>query len=293
MNEATTTRHLADYDTEPRFQARVVSTQRITPEESPEEVRELVLELDADSFPVQVGQSIGVLAPGAAAFGAPHHFRLYSVADLPARGPSGRPRIAICVRRCRYVDEYSGEEYPGVASNFLCDRRPGDAIEVTGPYGLPFEVPEERDAHLILIGSGTGIAPFRAFVKHIHRDVPDWRGRIWLFYGARSGLEMLYMNDERDDLAQYIDRESFEAFRALSPRPGWDDPVAWDRALEARGAELWQKLGEPKTHVYVAGLAPMLAELDRIFARLAGSEEKWRRRKAELQAGGRWVELVY
>jgi len=291
MSEAT--RHLSAYDTEPRFRARVVSTQRITPDASPEEVRDLVLEVEAESFPVEVGQSIGVLTPGSPAFGQERHFRLYSVADLPERGPSGRPRIAICVRRCSYVDEYSGEEYQGVASNYLCDRKPGDTIEITGPFGLAFEVPEELDAHLILIGSGTGIAPFRAFVKHIYRDVPGWRGRIWLFYGARSGLEMLYMNDERDDFSQYYDRDSFVAFRALSPRPGWADSVAWDRPIEERGAELWEKLGEPKTYVYVAGLEPMLAQLDRVFARLAGSEEKWRRRKAELQAGKRWVELVY
>jgi ferredoxin--NADP+ reductase len=292
MSEAAT-HHLSDYQSEPRLRATVVASERITPEASPEEVRDLVLEVDAESFPARVGQSIGVLAPPARAFGEEEHFRLYSVADLPEPGPSGKPRLAICVRRCSYVDEYSGEEYRGVASNYLCDRRPGDAIEISGPFGLAFEVPEDRDANLILIGSGTGIAPFRAFVKHIYRDVPDWRGHIWLFYGARSGLEMLYMNDERDDLARYYDRETFEAFRALSPRPSWSDPIAWDRAIEERGAELWQKLGESRTYVYVAGLEPMLAELDRVFARIAGSEERWQRRKAELEAGRRWVELVY
>jgi ferredoxin--NADP+ reductase len=292
MSEAAV-HHLSDYRSEPRLRATVVSNERITPEASPEEVRDLVLEVDAASFPAQVGQSIGVLAPAAGAFGEEEHFRLYSVADLPEPGPSGKPRLAICVRRCSYIDEYSGEEYRGVASNYLCDRQPGDPIEISGPFGLAFEVPEDRDANLILIGSGTGIAPFRAFVKHIYRDVPDWRGRIWLFYGARSGLEMLYMNDERDDLAKYYDRETFEAFRALSPRPAWSDPIAWDRAIEERGAELWQKLGEPRTYVYVAGLEPMLAALDRVFARIAGSEEKWQRRKAELEAGRRWVELVY
>jgi ferredoxin--NADP+ reductase len=292
MSEATN-HHLSEYETEPRLAATVVSSERITTAESSEEVRDIVLEVDAESFPVQVGQSIGVIAPGSPAFGHEEHFRLYSVADLPERGPSGRPRIAICVRRCSYIDEYSGEEYQGVASNYLCDRRPGDRIEITGPFGLVFEVPEELDATLILIGSGTGIAPFRAFVKHLYRDVPGWRGRIWLFYGARSGLELLYMNDERNDFAQYYDHDTFEAFQALSPRPAFADPIAWDRAIEQRGAELWQKLGEAKTYVYVAGLEPMLAELDRVFARLAGSKEKWHRRKAELQAGKRWVELVY
>jgi ferredoxin--NADP+ reductase len=286
-------RHLDEYATGERYTATVVSSERITSEAAADEVRELVLEIDRSDFPYRVGQSIGVFAPGDREFGQEHHFRLYSVADLPERGPSGRPRIVICVRRCRYIDEYSGEEFDGVASNFLCDRGPGDQFQVTGPFGLAFEVPEEEDANLILIGSGTGIAPFRALVKHLYANVPDWQGRIWLFYGARSGLELLYMNDERDDFAQYYDRETFEAFRALSERPSWNDRIAWDRAIEERGAELWTMLGDPKTVVYVAGLEKMLDELDRVFARLAGSEAKWQRRKAELMAGHRWVELVY
>jgi len=291
MSHAVT--HLADYDTETRFEATVVSSDRITAEGSEAEVRELVLEVNRSDFSFQVGQSIGVLAPGAREMGQQHHFRLYSVADLPERGDAGRPRIKICVRRCSYIDEYSGEQYPGVASNFLCDRRPGDKLTISGPYGLAFEVPDERDANLILIGTGTGIAPFRAFVKHIYRDIPDWQGRIWLFYGARSGLELLYMNDHRNDFAQYYDEETFEAFQALSARPGWADEVAWDRVIAERGEELWRMLSDANTYVYVAGLTKMRDQLDAVFAQVAGSEAKWRRRKAELMAGRRWVELLY
>jgi len=284
---------LSDYATADRYRATVISTQRLTAGKAAEEVRELVLEVDRPDLPYRVGQSIGVYAPGAREFGEAHHFRLYSIADLPAVGQTGRPRLTICVRRCTYIDTYSGEEFPGVASNYLCDLRPGDTITIGGPFGMPFDVPEERDATLILIGSGTGIAPFRALVKHIYRDVPDWSGQIFLLYGARSGLEMLYMNDEKDDFAQYYDRETFHAFKALSRRPNWADPIGWGSAIAERAAELWKALGDPKTLVYVAGLEKMRAELDKVFAGLAGSADKWERRKAELMAGGRWVELVY
>ncbi|HSM13417.1 MAG TPA: ferredoxin-NADP reductase [Thermoanaerobaculia bacterium] len=288
-----TVRRLEDYDSETRFRARLVSSERITPEASDEEVRELVLDIDRPDFPFRIGQSIGVLAPGDPQLGEEVHLRLYSVADLPEQGEGGKPRIKICVRRCAYIDDYSGERYPGIASNYLCDLEPGATIEVAGPFGLAFEVPEELDANLILIGSGTGIAPFRAFVKHIYRYVPGWRGRIWLFYGAKSGLELLYMNDRKDDFSQYYDEETFEAFKALSPRPNWADPIAWDYAIEARSEELWEMLGDPKTFVYVAGLEDTMTDLDRVFARVAGAPEKWERRKAELSAGGRWIELVY
>ncbi len=184
-------RHLSEYDTGTRHRATVVSSERITPAES-DEVREIVLDIDREDFSYELGQSIGIVVPGEASFGHEHHFRLYSVADLPERGPGGRPRIKICVRRCSYVDEYSGERYPGVASNFLCDLAPGASFQVNGPFGPAFEIPEDPETNLILIGSGTGIAPFRAFVKHLYATVPDWKGNIWLFHGARTGLDMLY-----------------------------------------------------------------------------------------------------
>ena len=291
MNTAVT--HLEDYDTEQRFQATVVSSERITPEESDVEVRELTLDIQEPDFELHLGQSVGVISPGTKEFGQKHHFRLYSVADLPERGASGLPRIKIAVRRVSYVDKYSGEQYPGVSSNYLCDLVAGDSITMAGPYGLAFEVPEEMDANLILIGTGTGIAPFRAFVKHLYQNVPEWKGTITLFYGAQSGLELLYMNDERDDFSQYYDSDTFEAFKALSPRPTWAAPIDWEAALAQRGEKLWTLLGQPNTYVYVAGLEKMRGELDVAFSEIAGSGEKWARRRAELAAGGRWVELLY
>ncbi|MGB5220861.1 MAG: FAD-binding oxidoreductase [Polyangiales bacterium] len=293
MNSTSTVTHLEDYDTEQPFQATVVSSERITSEESGIEVRELTLDVQKPDFEFQLGQSVGVLAPGNADFGQKHHFRLYSVADLPERGAAGLPRIKIVVRRTSYIDKYSGEEYPGVASNYLCNLTPGDRITMSGPYGLAFEVPEEMDANLILIGTSTGIAPFRAFVKHLYRNVPEWKGTITLFYGARSGLELLYMNDKNDDFAQYYDDETFEAFKALSPRPAWAAPIDWEGALAQRGEKLWALLQQPHTYVYVAGLEKMRAELDKAFREIAGSDEKWERRKAELIAGRRWVEVLY
>ena len=286
-------RHLEDYAAAKRFRATLVSSQRLNPSSSDAEVRELVLEIERPDFPYQLGQSVAVIVPGDPEFGHHEHLRLYSVADLPQAGPAGKPRIALCVRRCAYIDEFTGEQYPGVASNYLCDRRPGDELRLAGPFGLAWEVPEDRTATLILIGTGTGIAPFRALVKHIHRDVSDWRGKIWLLFGARSGLELLYMNDEKDDFSQYYDRETFEAFKALSPRPEWADPIGWDYAIEARSEELWAQLEKVNTYVYLAGLEPMRAELEKVFEDLAGSKERWQRRKAELMAGGRWVELLY
>ncbi len=283
---------LDDYDVEKRFGAVVKKSTRITPETSDEEVREIVLEVQRPDFDYELGQSIGVLVPGPHEFGNEYHHRLYSVADLPKK--SGKnPLVTIVVKRCTYIDDYSGERYDGVASHYLCNRAAGDKIMITGPFGLPFEIPDDDKANLLLIGMGTGIAPFRALVKKIYNQKNGFKGKVRLFYGAKSGLELLYMNDKKDDFTNYYDEETFEAFKALSPRPHWADPIALDYALREREEEVWRLMEDPHTHVFVAGLEPMRDMLDSAFSEMAGGQEKWERRKAELKAGKRWMELIY
>jgi len=284
---------LEDYPKEPNYTATVLSTEAITEAGSDVEVRELVLAVDKHEFNFELGQSIGVLVEGPKEFGRSLHHRLYTVADLPQKDEQGNPELTIVVRRCNYIDEYSGEEYIGVNSNFLCDRRKGDTVTITGPFGMPFQVPEDKNANLFLIGMGTGIAPFRALVKHIYKNVGHWKGKIRLLYGARSGLELLYMNEKRDDFTNYYDEDTFEAFKALSPRPNWADPIAWDQAIEDRADEIWTLLSDEHTYVYVAGQKKIRDSLDALFSGMCGSEEGWAETKAGLIEQGRWVELLY
>jgi ferredoxin--NADP+ reductase len=284
---------LDDYPTEPRYTATVLSTEPITEQGADVEVRELVMEVADHEFDFELGQSIGVLVPGPKEFGGSIHHRLYTVADVPKAKGEGNPEITIVVRRCSYIDDYSGEEYVGINSNFLCDRKVGDTVTITGPFGMPFKVPGDRNANLLLIGLGTGIAPFRALVKHIYRNIGDWQGKVRLLYGAQSGLELLYMNKQRDDFSNYYDEDTFEAFKALSPRPNWADPIAWDYAIEDRADEIWEMLNDEHTYVYIAGQKRIRDALDRIFSGMSGSKEGWENRKQELIEEERWVELLY
>ena len=156
-----------------------------------------------------------------------------------------------------------------------------------------FTVPDDPEAALILIGAGTGIAPFRAFLKGLFRETSDFQGRVLLFHGGRTGMELLYMNDARNDFAQYYDRETFEAIEVFSRRPHWSDTIDWGSAMNERAVELWERLQDAHTHVYLAGLEAIRDELDAVFAKIAGSPDKWELRKAELAAGKRWIELLY
>ena len=100
---------LQDYDTKTRYQAKVLGSERITAVVSNEEVRDISIEVESQDFDAQVGQNVGVLAPGQTEIGQEHHFRLYSVADLPHVTMDSHQRFSICVRRCSYIDEFSGE----------------------------------------------------------------------------------------------------------------------------------------------------------------------------------------
>jgi len=282
-----------DYDISKHFDATIASTHPITAEDAMDEVKELILEVDNKNFNYQVGQSIGVLVPGPHDFGHEYHVRLYTVADIPTPDPGHDKEITIVVKRCKYIDEYSGEEYKGVASNYLCDLNKGDHIRISGPYGIPFEVPDDKHSNLLMISLGTGIAPFRAFVKHIYQNVGGWVGKVRLFYGAHSGLDLVYMNDERDDFSQYYDEETFKAFQAVNPRPHWHEHIIMDQILEEHEEEVWEMICAHNTYVYVAGLSGVNVMLDKAFSKMAGSPEKWHRRRKELIAGHRWTELLY
>ncbi|MEZ5276902.1 MAG: hypothetical protein R3F07_11030 [Opitutaceae bacterium] len=283
---------LTEYDISHPYKATVVRSERITPE-STDEVRHIVLSIPDATFHHLEGQSIGVLVPGPHAFGNEYHLRLYSIASTRQGENSNMSEISLCVRRCFYIDEVSGERYPGVASNFLCDRRAGEPVELTGPYGRHFLPPRDNTCNMLMIGVGTGIAPFRAFIKHIYDERKEWKGKVRLFYGARTGMDLLYMNDSNGDLSNYYDQATFKAFEALSPRPHANAPEEVESTIKANAKEVWELIEDPKTYTYVSGLTKLEEKLDKVLADLAGSPEKWAAKKKELIAAGRWSTLFY
>ena len=283
---------LTEYDISHPYTATVVKSERIT-DESTDEVRHIVLSISDATFHFVEGQSIGVLVPGPHSFGNEFHLRLYSIASSRHGENQNISEISICVRRCFYIDEVSGERFPGVASNYLCDRKPGDKVQLTGPYGRQFLPPKDNTSNMLMIGVGTGIAPFRAFIKHIYDERREWKGKVRLFYGARTGMDLLYMNDRNGDLSNYYDKETFKAFEALSPRPHFQEPEQVEQSLKENASEVWDLLQDPKTFVYVSGLSRLEQRLDKTLGELAGGADKWQAVKESMTASGRWSTLFY
>jgi len=271
------------------FSAKLQNTERITPPSSREEVRRMVFHTDNLYFDGKVGSCIRVLAPGQ--YGNPYHARLYSIADTDPSDTGAQ--FEICVRRCSFIDEASGEESAGVASNYLCDLKPGSEIKFSGPVGYPFIVPENQNANLLMIGMGTGIAPFRGLIRMIYEQRGGWKGKVRLFYGARTGLESLYMNDANNDIGNYFDQPTFKAFQAVSPRPAFNAPIALDKAIGQNAAEVWEIVNSPDSRVYVAGVKQMHDTIAEAMAGVAGSSEAWTAKRDEMIAAGRWLEVLY
>lgn len=113
--------------------------------------------------------------------------RLYSISSSPSANPE---EVHVTVRAVRY--EAHGRERKGVASVHLAERvQPGDKVGVFVQQNTSFKLPENADAPVIMIGPGTGVAPFRSFIAE--REETGAQGKTWLFYGDQHfSTDFLY-----------------------------------------------------------------------------------------------------
>lgn len=277
---------------ESTIDAVITASRRITPDDS-DEVRQITLKIEDPSFRYVKGQAIGVVIPGPHPFGNRPHMRRYTIAEDKGLNADGEAQLEILVRRCFYIDEMNGEQYPGIASNFLCDAAPGNKIALSGPYKSPFKMPPKDTDNLLMVGTGTGIAPFRAFIQKIYQDKRSWKGDVRLFFGAKSGMDLLYMNDQNKDIANYYDEATFEAFCGLAEKPLARESDGLEQSINQNAQEIWSLIQQPNTYVYLAGLEDISSVFDEKMSNLAGSEDNWKSMKDNLRQQGRYSELLY
>jgi benzoyl-CoA 2,3-dioxygenase component A len=161
----------------------VTGNVRITSEGSPSDVHHVILDFGAVRFPYLEGQSVGVIPPGADQDGRPHAMRLYSIASARDGERPNTNNMALAVKRIVQLDD-AGRAFRGIASNWLCDLPQGEAIDIVGPFGTTFLMPEDPDADLLMICTGTGVSPFRGFTHRRRRTCPQTRGHEHLLRGA-------------------------------------------------------------------------------------------------------------
>ena len=277
------------------FIARVISTTELTEADSDDEVRNIVFDVGNSGIHYIEGQSIGIIPPGEIEPGKPHKARLYSIASARTGDDGNSTTATICVKRVFSEDENTGTRVPGVASNYLCDLKPGDYVALIGPNGRRFLLPEDDSTDLILIAVGTGIAPFRAFIRHIFLEKGFWNGRIRLFYGVKNAMEALFLNNKNDDIGQYMSTETFEAFRALSRASSEDAEKGYvQHKLAEQKQDVWKMIRKGNFAVYICGLKGMEQGVDEVFTGLAQQEGlDWAAMKKEFVTNGQWNTEVY
>jgi ferredoxin--NADP+ reductase len=283
------------YKVEQPARVSVVSNTRLTEPGSKDDIRQLVLIHHDHAVRYLEGQSVGIIVPGLGEDGRPHRPRYYSVASSRQGDDLFGTTLTLCVKRVFFQDVETGEEKAGLASSYLCDREPGDELQLIGPVGRKFLLPANDTTDLILIAVGTGIAPFRAFVHYLYRVKGSWRGRVRLFFGSRTGMESLYMNRENDDIGLYIQEETFAAFRALSGVQSDDAEhgLVQHRLIENR-AEIWDILSAKNFSIYICGMKTMGDSAQRVFRDIAEEHgADWDALLKEFKAQGRWNVEVY
>ncbi len=212
----------------------------------------IVLDFGAVPFPVLEGQSIGVVPPGVDEIGRTHHARQYSIASPRNGERPGYNNLSLTIKRV--LADHDGEPVRGVASNFMCDLQVGDKVEVIGPFGASFLMPNHPKSSIVMICTGTGSAPMRAMTEWRRRLRASGKfegGKLMLFFGARTQEELPYFGPLQNLPKDFIDTNF-----AFSRTPGAPKRYVQD-AMRERAADLAVLLQDPNTYFYVCGLKSM------------------------------------
>jgi len=232
--------------------ATVAGNVRVTEVGRDYDTHHVVLDFGAMPFPVLEGQSIGIVPPGVDEAGRPHHARQYSIASPRNGERPGYNNASLTVKRV--TADYQGRPVRGVCSNYVCDLKVGDRVQVIGPFGSSFLMPNHPRSHIVMICTGTGSAPMRAMTEWRRRLRASGKfdgGRLMLFFGARTREELPYFGPLMNLPKDFIDINL-----AFSRTPGQPRRYVQDLMRE-RAGDLGALLADPATHLYVCGLKAM------------------------------------
>ncbi|MBL0920008.1 MAG: benzoyl-CoA 2,3-epoxidase subunit BoxA [Hydrogenophaga sp.] len=263
--------------------ATVTGNLRVTDVGTEYDTHHVVLDFGAMPFPVLEGQSIGVVPPGTDAKGRPHHARQYSIASPRNGERPGHNNLSLTIKRV--LEDHDGKPVRGVASNFMCDLKVGDKVEVIGPFGASFLMPNHPKSHIVMICTGTGSAPMRAMTEWRRRLRASGKfesGKLMLFFGARTQQELPYFGP-----LQSLPKDFIDTNFAFSRTPGQPRKYVQD-AMRERAADLAALLKDPNAHFYVCGLKSMEEGVVLALRDIAaGAGLDWEAIGAALQREGR------
>ncbi len=251
--------------------ATVVGNVRVTAVGKDYDTHHVVLDFGHTPFPVLEGQSIGVVPPGVDARGKPHVARQYSIASPRNGERPGYNNVSLTIKRV--LEDYQGKPVRGLASNYMCDLNVGDKVQVMGPFGASFLMPNHPKSHIVMICTGTGSAPMRAMTEWRRRLRQGGKfegGKLMLFFGARTQEELPYFGP-----LQSLPKDFIDINFAFSRTPGQPKRYVQDLMRE-RAADLAPLISDPQAYFFVCGLKSMEVGVVHALRDIAG------------QAGASW-----
>jgi benzoyl-CoA 2,3-dioxygenase component A len=259
-------------------EAVVQGNYRLTTEASGADVRHIILDFQGKPFPVLEGQSLGIIPPGEDAGGKAHLPRLYSASSPRDGERPGYHNVSLTVKR----------EENGICSNYICDLKKGEKVKVTGPFGGTFLLPTDPEARLLMICTGTGSAPMRAFTMARQRTVGKKNGGMVMFFGARAPDSLPYFGP-----LNKVPSSLLQKHLVFSRMPGQEKEYVQDR-MRVEEDIVAEMLEDPNTHIYVCGLKEMEEGVERAFTNIAESiGQQWNNLRDVMREDGRYHVETY
>jgi benzoyl-CoA 2,3-dioxygenase component A len=251
---------------------------RITAADAESDVRHIVLSFGDTVVPVLEGQTIGIVPPVSDADGKPFPLRLYSIASARDGEKRNANNVSLTVKRVR----------GGLVSDWLCGLKVGDKVFVTGPYGSTFLMPNDPAADILMICTGTGSAPFRAFTERRRRMPAGGSGKLIMFFGARTPQELPYFGP-----LQKVPVSLLEQHLVFSRLPGAAKEYVQDR-MRVEAARVAELMRSSATHIFICGLKGMESGVDAALAEIASAYGlDWASLKPQMRAEGRYHVETY
>lgn len=283
------------------FIGKCISNEPLVGEDGIGIVQHLTFDLSGGDLRYLEGQSIGIIPEGTDEKGKPHKLRLYSIASTRHGDKLDDQTVSLCVRQLEYKHPETNETVYGVCSSYLCNLEPGADVKITGPVGKEMLLPEDPEAKVIMMATGTGIAPFRAYLWRMFKEEErklntdyDFKGFAWLIFGIPVTPNILYKEELEAIQEQYPD--NFRLTYAISREQ--QNPDGGRMYIQHRVAEyadeLWGMIQDPKTHTYICGLKGMEGGIDEALSAAAEkSGIKWSDYQRQMKKEGRWHVETY
>lgn len=282
--------------------ATLLARQRIITPDAPGDILHIILRLPEGMHYVE-GQSLSVIPPGTdPATGRNYKPRLYSIASTRYGDVLDGSTVSLCVRRAECYDPSTGAVDPtkkGVCSNFLCDAAPGTIMSVAGPVGKTMLLPKDPNADVIMIATGTGIAPFCSFMHRLFMENTVARhvfgGTAWLVLGVPTSGGLLY-KDEIDAMMRNAGPGQLKVDYAISremTNPFDGGKMYVQHVMQQNAQELFQRLDNGAS-CYFCGLKGMMPPILETLEQVAAAQGlNWDAKLKEWKANHQWHVEVY